>query len=155
MPKPPRNPGVNPSRQHRLYRDRGRRWELTMLKKFEREGFSVERTDERDGLTKGIDLLLWDTDGHPPRKYLPVAIQCKHTAELRDVLVGLREAKSGFPAAKIWICCHREYLGPGFKGRDTFGISLATQPDSIYTDLSFSGMIALLKKVLSGLDPLH
>lgn len=155
MPRPPRNPELNPARQHRLWRDRGRRWELIMRKKFEQAGFSVERTDERDGITKGIDLLLFDVDGFPPRGPLPVGIQCKHTAELRDVLVGLREAKFGFPSARIWICCHREYLGPGFKGRDTFGVSLATQPDSVYTDLSFSGMIALLRKVLSGVDPLH
>lgn len=157
MPQPPRNPGLNVSRLHRLSRERGLRWELTVKKRFDREGFYVERTDEIDGFTRGVDLRLRHTQGPNggPGDYYPVGIQCKRTAHVRDVLVGLREAQKGMPNAKIWICCHREHLRSGVRGRDTYAVSLVAHPDSIYTDLTFSGMILLLRKTLSGLDPLH
>jgi hypothetical protein len=100
-----------PSERGRANRDRGVRFERKLATMFRAEGFIARRVLEYDR-GAGVDLeigVIWRpfTKDHPEISYwAPYAIQAKATNREADLQVGLQEAQTGRPTAKVWVCIH-------------------------------------------------
>lgn len=120
-----------------------------MLKYFREAGFLAERIDETD-FGYGVDLILYrDALLHPPdwtREALPVAIQCKCTARRSDGLLGLEQARRGWPEARLYICLHALHLR-GYKSFLHIYAAYRDMPTVVYTDLNLAGIMRLIRQV--------
>lgn len=105
----------------------GSRWEGAVAQLFRTLGLEVERTDERDGYTKGWDLVVTS---------LPhMVIQCKATKTKAPLLTGLAEAREHNPGQLLWVCFHQHRVLK--KGSYTYRVAFSssmTDPPSI-TDM--------------------
>jgi len=98
-----------PTNTRRAARERGIRFERSIVKKLRKVGFHAERTDETAGYGVGSDIavFLYIPFLHSKRWVrLKVAIQCKSTNQPSDLQRGMREAKAGQPNEHFWACIH-------------------------------------------------
>ena len=95
---------MTPSQRAKSNRERGVRFERRIARMLREAGYDARRRLEYDGFTHGWDIEL--RDPRDPEMVLPIVIQCKATANPRDLHRGLEEAMTHNPDGWMWACLH-------------------------------------------------